>query len=158
MAALAAAFQLGPIYLPYVGLLLAMLSCLPIAVQAYRFPRTAVICAVAATVVILTIATQEAIVFGCSAAPFGLGLGYATRWGWRGWQAALGAAVPLLGGILVMAYLIGLAPLGPELKAVGAVGELGIYVGFALLYSSLWTWFFRLLTRRLQPTMSMAAD
>ncbi|MFZ5816266.1 MAG: hypothetical protein ACOY93_13370 [Bacillota bacterium] len=150
MAAMAAALQLAPLYLPGVGLLLAMLSSLPMAVQAYRHPPSALLSYGAAVAVILSLSAQEAAIFAFTSGPFGLAVGYCHRPGQPGWLPWLGAALPLSAGLLCLAYLVGLPPLGPELGALSVPAQLGLYLGFALLYSLLWGWAFGALLRRLQ--------
>lgn len=158
MAALAAALQLGPIYLPIVGVLLAMVSSLPMAIQALRDPRWAPLSAGVAAVVMFTIAPQEATIFAFTSGPLGLAVGYAIRLGLRRWQAIPMVGAVLLAGILLLAYLIGLPPLGPGLATWSLSAQLGAYASFSLIWGALWVETFGGLSRRLARLAAPATD
>lgn len=151
MAGLAVVLQSGPVWWPGPGHLLAALASLPVAMQAYLRPRAAPVSALAATLLLLVVHVQEAAIFALATAPLGLGVGYARRQPVPRWLAVALAALPLLAGLLTLAHVVGLPPLGPWFARRGMVMETVLYGLFALAYSGLWVWAFDRFVRRVWP-------
>lgn len=135
------------------GHVLAAAASLPAAVAAWLFGRRAAAVWVAATLLLaVLVKPEEAMVYGLSTAPVGLGAGWGLRQN-RRWLATACLAGGLLApGLLLMAYGIGFAPLGPGVGRLGAAA-VAVYLLFAFLWGGLWAWITPLALRRLRPVL-----
>lgn len=145
LAALSALLQLGGALWPGPGYLLAALAGLPVAFAARLTGRAALLCWAAAGALLALLNLEEALVFACLNGPLGLITGWGPRRGLRRWQGALLAGGALLTGLLLLPYLTGFHPLGPEAHQAGLL----LYTAFALGWGALYSWLFAVIWRRL---------
>lgn len=151
LAGLTAMLQLGPVFWPGGGYLLAVAATLPAAVASALVPRRCTWFFLAAALVIGLFAVEEMLVFLTMTGALGLMLGLLIdRSAWL--AVPVGAAV-LTGGMLLLPNLAGVYPWGGMEQAWPLWLVLVAYAGFALLYSALWNWLFRLIWPRLQTAL-----
>jgi len=154
MAGLAVVFQTAPLWLGEpVGLALAILACLPVALIAAAEPRAAALALPVAAVLCALFQPEEGWVFGVANGPFGAALGVAFRRNHSGWRALLLPALTLFGGLALLTRGVGFAALGPDLGRVGLPMALAACALFALAWSALFTPLVRFLIRRIRPVM-----
>jgi hypothetical protein len=139
LAALAAVMQGAAALWPGPGHALAALASLPLALAAWFGGRRATWCWVVAVLLLGLVHVQEAAIFGLMTGPVGLAAGWGLRHGW-GWMfTSLLAGVVLTIGMLILAYVVGVPPLGPEVQAFGLATPL-VYGLFSLGWGALWAW------------------
>lgn len=149
LAGLAAVLQLGPVYWPGPGYLLAMAATLPAAVgTALHAPRAHQLYA-AAAVLIGLVAVEEMFVFLLTTGPLGLMLGYLHER--PAWQALPVAAGVLTAGMLALPYLAGIDAFGGLGSALSRSVLAAGYFGFSMLYAALWRTLFTRVWTRIGP-------
>lgn len=151
LAGLTVVLQLGPVWWPGVGLVLAMAASLPVAVAAAVHPRRCNWFFFVTCVLIGWISLEEMFIYLTMTGPLGLMLGLTARR--PAWQSVLASALTLAWGMLLLPGLAGIYPWGglerawfPEVAALA-------YGGFALVYTAAWYLLFRQVWSRIAPIL-----
>lgn len=136
LAGLAAALQLGPVYWPGAGYILAVGTSLPVAFGAALSPRWSAWFFAVTAVLVGMAALEEMFIFLTTTGPLGLMLGLTV--GRAAWKAVAATAAILAGGMLLMPMLAGVYPLGGVEATWSPVVSVAAYGLFALTYAALW--------------------
>lgn len=150
MAGLAAILQSAPAFVPGVGLLLATLSSLPIAVGTLAAPDGAPAMVGAAIALLVILQPDEAFIFALTTAPLGIMTAVASLDDPPWWKGALLPGMALGSGMILMSYLIGIPSLGPVVHGLGPVWAPAIYYAFGYAYASLWVGLLRVYRHHLR--------
>jgi hypothetical protein len=153
LAGLTALLQLGPIYWPGGGYLLAMGATLPTALAAGLSPRRCTRFFLAAGFVIGLLSVQEFFIYLTMTGPLGLILGLTAHR--PPWLSITVAGALLTGGMLLLPLLAGVLPWGGVEAAWPLVERSAAYAAFALAYSALWLAAYRKVAARLAPWLAM---
>lgn len=152
LAGLTAALQLGPVWWPGAGFLLAMAATLPVFVGAALHPERSPWLLFSAGVVTALFSLQEMAVLLTMTGPLGLALGVTIR---RPRTAAVPAAAGVLTlGMLLLPVLAGVHPWGGLERFWAFPVKLAAYLLFALAYAYSWRILCRKLYRHLAPALA----
>jgi|GEM_PF-4519411 len=139
--------QLGPVYWPGGGMLLAMAATLPAAVASALVPGHCTRVFLAVCILLGLLAPEEMFIYMCMTGALGLMLGLMVRR--PVWQAVPASAAVLTGGMLMLPYLGGVWPMGGLERGWGPLAMLLVYGGVALGYAALWFYLLKRLLARL---------
>ena len=151
LAGLTAMLQLGPVWLPGAGHLLAVCATLPAAVAGAAHPARSSWYFLAAAVAVGLVSPQEMGVYITLTGPLGLMLGLTCDR--PTWFSAGASAAVLTGGLLLLPVLTGVYPWGGLERSWPTQALLSAYGAFALVYAALWQVLFRRLWSKLRPRL-----
>lgn len=151
LAGLAAVLQLGPVWWPGGGYVLAMAATLPVAVGVALRPYRCNWFVLVSCVLIGMFAVEELFVFMMTTGPLGVLLGLTIRR--PAWQSVLASALGLAWGMLLLPGLAGIYPWGGVERGWTHEFTALAYGGFALGYSSLWVLLFRRVWSRITQVL-----
>lgn len=147
LAGLTVLLQLGPVYWPGAGYLLAVLAVLPAAVASALSPRRSAWFFVGVCLLLGLTALDEMFVYLAMTGPLAFMLGLTARR--PAWQSVLATGATLCAGMLAAPVLFGLWPFGGIESGWAWPLRLAASLLFALAYAALWYYLLRRLLLRL---------
>jgi hypothetical protein len=146
LAALAFVLQSAPVWSAF-GLALSPLSTAPAAAAAILSPLCGISVFLSASVMLLIVSAQEALIFMLGTGLLGVVLGLTMRR-----DAAFGisaAGLSLLIGLYVLFYVCGVSLFGPFTQYIQGFAEIFL-IAFSVLYAALWRVLLRCVFKRLK--------
>lgn len=149
LACLTGLCQLGPLWWPGGGYILAMAAVLPAAVASAMLPRRCTWFYLVTALLIGLFSPEEMLIYITATGPLGLMLGLTLRQPF--WRAVPLSAAALTAGLLLMPALAGVMPWGGLERTWPHWVTGAAYGGFALIYTALLRLVFVRLWNRLVP-------
>ncbi len=145
-ASLAIIFQTAPIWLPMLGMAISPLSTLPVGVITFISPIAGVVTFLCASLLILAINVQEALIFFFSTGLLGLVLGLFLRKHIVARTLIPGLA--LFCGLNSLFYIFNINIFGPVTQYISGFIQI-FFILFSILYSVFWSGLISLLITKL---------
>ncbi|HWI63317.1 MAG TPA: hypothetical protein VNT75_15880 [Symbiobacteriaceae bacterium] len=147
LAACTVLLQLGPVYWPGAGYVLAMAAVLPAATASALSPDRSAWFFVVVCFLLGVITPDELFVYLTMTGPLALTLGLTARR--PAWQSVVAAAAALTAGMMLAPHLFGLWPFGGAESGWAWPARLLTCLAVALPYAALWRYLVRRLLLRL---------
>lgn len=150
LTAIAVLFQSSPIFLPGIGLLLSPLATLPIAMGAIISTGLGVTALYSATLVLLFISPQEAVIFLFTTGLLGIVLG--STHNHRTISSFIYMTLSLFIGINILTHVFSIAVFGDMTPTTSSLFLYLAFIVFSMLYSLIWLVMFRLFLKFIKGT------
>lgn len=138
LTAITILFQSAPVFLPGIGMAFSPVSTLPIAVAAVMSVFLGVSVLISATLILMLVSVQEAMILVFTTGLFGIILGSLIYRKGRLFTL-LTSTIGLSGGMLLLTYIVAIPGFSEVTASLSFFLTLLLYIAFSLLYSGIWS-------------------
>ncbi len=147
LSAFAVLFQLSPVILPGVGLILSPMTTLPIAIAASLPFPLGVLTLLASAPIVFIFSPEECMIMLLTTGPLGIALGSVVS---RSTPVALLLpALTLFTGMSLLTYVMQIAAFGDLTASFNIPVTLLVFISFSFIYTILWTFLLKKILKRL---------